>query len=101
MLCCGGGSVACDPRTDVQISLLSKRSSTWSGLPCSSASVTTDLALGGLVSESDCRGVIAMYGVRFGLSPNDQIIGVAAASYWVSGPRPASSSMVRSIETWL
>src|SRR5262245_32252997 len=37
-------------------------------------------------------------GLRSVCVPNDLYIGVAAASYWLMGGRPSSSSIVRSIE---
>jgi hypothetical protein len=58
-------------------------------------------ALAVFSSSSDWAGVIAVNGRRFGLRLKLAVIGVAAASNWVSGPTPANSSMVRIIETVL
>jgi hypothetical protein len=52
-----------------------------------------------LVAQSETPGIKAVYGRRLGDAEKAADIGVAAASYWVIGPTPRISSIVRSIDT--
>jgi len=51
------------------------------------------------VAVNEAPAVIAVSGRRFGTLPKAAVIGVAAATNWLIGRTPSSSSMVGSTET--